>query len=319
MQQPTNINERSKEFTMNAVDSEKTPARKKSAGFIKRNISGWVLILPTFLFFVFLVWRPIIIGIMYSFFDLRGFEPVAFVGLENYRQVLSDSNFLSTLKNTVEYVIWSLIIGLPLPFVAAVMLNEALHGKQYFKISLYLPCVLPGMAAYLLWSMIYGENQAGLINSVLRLFGTEPMQFLSNKTLVIPLIIVMMSWKNFGGTMIMYLATLQGADQSLYEAARLDGAGFWQRIKAVTWPHCRGILLLLAVKQIIGIFGITEQPLVMTGGGPNGASLSLGLTNYYYAFKYGAMQKSLALGVITFVMLMGLTVVYFKIDKKINE
>ena len=117
----------------------------------------------------------------------------------------------------------------------------------------------------------------------------------------------------------MYLATLQGTNQSLYEAARLDGAGFWQRVRHITWPHCRGIILLLAVKQIIGVFSVTEQPMVMTGGGPNGASMSLGLTNYYYAFKYGAMQKSLALGVITFVILSGLTVVYFKLDKKINE
>lgn len=295
-----------------------TPTKKKTA-FFKKNLSGWLLILPTVLFFVFLVWRPIIIGIVYSFFDLRGFEPTAFAGLENYRQVLSDTNFLVTLKNTVWYVIWSLIIGLPLPLVAAVMLNEALHGKQYFKISLYLPAVLPGMAAYLLWSMIYGENSAGLINSMLQIFGAEPIKFLSNKMLVIPLLIIMMSWQGFGGTTIMYLATLQSVDKSLYEAARLDGAGFWSRVKNVTWPHCRGIVLLLGVRQIISVFGVTEQPMVMTGGGPNGASMTLGLTNYYYAFKYGSMQKSLALGVVTFVILAGLTVVYFKLDKKIND
>lgn len=304
---------------MKTNNSVTAPMGKKRSGFIRKNLSGWALILPTVLFFVFLVWRPIIIGIAYSFFNLRGFEPTSFAGLENFRQVLGDTNFIVTLKNTVWYVIWSLIIGLPLPFVAAVMLNEALHGKQYFKISLYLPCVLPGIAAYLLWGMIYGENQAGLINSVLQVFGMGPMQFLSNKAIVIPLIIIMMSWQGFGGTTIMYLATLQGTNQSLYEAARLDGAGFWQRVRHITWPHCRGIILLLAVKQIIGVFSVTEQPMVMTGGGPNGASMSLGLTNYYYAFKYGAMQKSLALGVITFVILSGLTVVYFKLDKKINE
>lgn len=296
----------------------KTSASSK-ASFFKKNLSGWLLILPTVLFFVFLVWRPIIIGMVYSFFDLRGVEPTSFVGFDNYRQVLSDTNFLVTLKNTVFYVLWSLVIGLPLPFVAAVMLNEALHAKQYFKISLYLPAVLPGMAVYLLWTMIYGESSAGLINSVLQAIGLDNAQFLSNKNLVIPLIVVMMSWQGFGGTTIMYLATLQGVDQSLYEAARLDGAGFWSRVKNVTWPHCRGIILLLAVRQIISVFSVTEQPMVMTGGGPNGASMTLGLTNYYYAFKYGAMQKSLALGVVTFLILAGLTIVYFKLDKKISD
>ena len=286
---------------------------------LKSNLSGWVLILPTVLFFTFLVWRPILVGIGYSFFDLRGFEPLKFVGLKNYAQVLNDTNFLRTLKNTVMYVVWSLIIGLPLPFVAAVMLNEMLHAKQYFKISTYLPCVLPGMATYLLWKLIYGEGTNGLINSLLYFIGVKPLPFLASETAVIPLIVIMMSWQGFGGTMIMYLATLQGVDSSLYEAARIDGAGFWKRITTVTFPHCRGIILLLAVRQIISVFSVTEQPMVMTGGGPGGASMTLGLTNYYYAFKYGAMQKSLALGVITFMILIGLTVVYFVLDKKINE
>lgn len=294
-------------------------SKKKLQGIFKRNIGGWMLILPTILIFVLFVWRPILIGIGYSFFDLNGFTPTKFVGVDNYIRVLSDTNFLKTLWNTVQYVLWSLVLGLPLPFVVAVMLNEMRFGKQYFKITSYLPCVLPGMAVYLLWSMVYGESSSGLINSVLNVFGIENMKFLSNSTMVIPYIILMMTWNAFGGTMIMYLATLQSVDTSLYEAARIDGANFWQRIVHVLFPHCRGIILLLAVKQVIGVFAITEQPMVMTGGGPNGASLSIGLTNYYYAFKYGQMQNSLALGVVSFIFLVGLTVVYFKLDKKIND
>ena len=286
---------------------------------IGKNIAGWILILPTVLVFIVFVWRPIIIGIGYSFFDLTGFTPDQFVGFDNCVNVLSDTNFLKTLGNTIQYVLWSLVLGLPLPFAAAVMINEMRARKQYFKITTYLPCVLPGMAVYLLWSMIYGESASGLINSFLGLFGIEHMQFLSNDRLVIPYIILMMTWQSFGSTTIMYLATLQGVDTALYEAARLDGANFWQRIVHVLFPYCRGIILLLAVRQVIGVFAVTEQPMVMTGGGPNGASLSLGLTNYYYAFRYGQMQNSLALGVITFIALVGLTVIYFKLDKKIND
>ena len=291
----------------------------KNLNSFKTNLSGWILVIPTIFMFVFLVWRPIIIGIVYSFFDLNGFEPSKFVGLENFRQVLSDTNFIQTLKNTVFYVIWSLILGLPLPFVAAVMMNEMMHAKQYFKITTYLPAILPGMAVYLLWRFIYGESSGGLINSLLYYIGLQPLPFLASEKAVIPLIVIMMTWSGFGGTLIMYLATLQGVNQSLYEAARIDGAGFFRRIATVTFPHCRGIILLLAVRQIISVFSVTEQPMVMTGGGPAGASMSLGLTNYYYAFKYGSMQKSLALGVITFVLLVGLTLIYFKLDKKINE
>lgn len=293
--------------------------RTKLLENIKKNLSGWGLLLPTIVFFVIFVWRPILIGIGYSFFDLRGFDPVEFTGLKNYKQVLSDTNFLRTLKNTLWYVVWSLIIGLPLPFITAVMINEMRHLKQYFKITAYLPGILPGMAVYLLWKNIYGETANGLINSLLYYLGFDTLPFLASETAVIPLIIIMMTWQGFGGTMIMYLASLQTIDKTLYEAARIDGAGFWRRFMTITFPECRGIILLLAVKQIMGVFSVTEQPMVMTGGGPGGASLTLGLTNYYYAFKYGAMQKSLALGVITFIILSGLTIVYFRLDKKIND
>lgn len=286
---------------------------------IRKNIPGWALIVPTVLLFTFLVWRPIIMGVTYSFFDLQGFEPIEFAGFDNYKQVLKDTNFTKTLMNTFSYVVWSLIIGLPLPFVAAVMMNEMLHAKQYFKITTYLPAVLPAVATYLLWKLIYGESEGGLINSLLYFVGVQPLPFLASEVAVIPLLVIMMSWSGFGGTLIMYLATLQSVNNSLYEAARLDGAGFWRRFTTVTLPHCRGIILLLAVRQVISVFQVTEQPMVMTGGGPAGASLSLGLTNYFYAFKYGAMDKSLALGVITFCILVGLTIVYFMLDKKINE
>lgn len=293
--------------------------RSKLLTDIKKNLSGWGLLLPTVVFFVIFVWRPILIGVSYSFFDLKGFEPVEFIGLKNYEQVLSDTNFLRTLKNTVWYVVWSLVIGLPLPFITAVMINEMRHAKQYFKITAYLPGILPGMAVYLLWKNIYGETANGLINSLLYYLGFDTLPFLASETAVIPLIIIMMTWQGFGGTMIMYLASLQTIDKTLYEAARIDGAGFWRRFMTITFPECRGIILLLAVRQIMSIFSVTEQPMVMTGGGPGGASLTLGLTNYYYAFKYGSMQKSLALGVITFIILSGLTIVYFRLDKKIND
>ena len=117
----------------------------------------------------------------------------------------------------------------------------------------------------------------------------------------------------------LYLAALQGMDQSLFEAARIDGAGFVRRFWHILMPHMRGIILLLAIRQIIGIFQITEQPLVMTGGGPNGASMSLGLTNYFYAFRYGQFDKSMTLGVISFLFLLILTFVYFRIERKFNE
>lgn len=298
---------------------QSTAKNKPVSGLLRRNISGWLLIIPSIILFVFIIWRPIIIGISYSFFDLQGFKPVEFVGFKNFAEVLNDTNFIKTLINTVGYVFWSLIIGFPLPFICAVMLNELVHMKGYFKITTYLPVVIPTIATAFIWKMVYMDGPGGLLNMLLYYFGIEPMGWLSNKTLVIPLIVVSMSWSGFGSTLIMYLATLQGINQELYEAARLDGAGFFKRIKHVLFPHMRGVVLLLAIRQIIGVFSVAEQPLAMTGGGPNGASMSLGLTNYYYAFRYSQYDKSMALGVITFCLLLVLTFVYFGLDRRIEE
>lgn len=294
--------------------------KKKSLGTVLgKNLPGWILIVPTILLFTLIVWRPIGIAMGYSFFELRGFEPVEFVGLKNFKEVLTDTNFLKTLFNTVQYVFWSLVIGFPLPFIVAVMMNEMVKTKGLFKFVTYLPVIVPAMANYLIWKFIYADGGGGLLNMFLSFLGVGPMEWLSNSKLAIPLMIIAMTWHGFGGTVVLYLASLQGVNQSLYEAAQLDGAGVFTRVKTVMMPHMYGILILNFVRQIINIFQISEMPMVMTGGGPNGATLSLGLTNYYYAFKYSQFDKSMALGVVTFVLLLGLTFVYFKLDKKINE
>ncbi len=293
--------------------------RGKTLNKISRNAPGWLLMAPTIVLFFCLSWRPIIVAFSYSFYDIKNFEPVKFVGFENFRQILTDTKFLKTLWNTAQYVLWSLLIGLPLPFLTAVAINEMIKSKSFFRVVTYLPALIPGMAVFLIWRFIYNDGSIGLLNSIRWFFGLAPTNWLSNPDLTIPLIVIMMSWNGFGGTVIMYLATLQGVDQSLYEAAELDGAGIFSKFKAVLLPHTYGTLALCFVRQIISVAQVTEQPMVMTGGGPNYASMSLGLTNYYYAFKYGQMEKSMALGVVTFLILLGLTFLYFKMDKKINE
>ena len=211
------------------VIKEKAP-KKKVSNIVKRNLSGWLLIIPSLFLFFFLVWRPIGIGIGYSFFRLEGFTPTEFVGFKNFTDVLTDSNFIQTLLNTCGYVFWSLVIGFPLPFICAVMTNELMHAKGYFKITTYLPVIIPSIATCLIWKMVYMDGEGGLLNMLLYYLGIGPQGWLSDKSLTIPLIIISMTWNGFGSSLIIYLAQLQGINQELYEAARLDGAGFFRRI-----------------------------------------------------------------------------------------
>lgn len=125
-----------------------------------------------------------------------------------------------------------------------------------------------------------------------------------------------MTWRGFGSTMLIYLASLQGINKDLYEAASIDGAGFVQKIRYIQYPALKSLMGLILVKQIIGVFQIMQEPLAMTGGGPNNASMSLMLSSYNYGFKYFQVGRSMAVGTITFLILTVLTIIYQVMSRK---
>lgn len=291
----------------------KSPVRLKKVDMV-----AWILCVPFIFSLYFFHIRPIIIGLSYSFCEMKGFSPIGFAGLDNFISVIRDTAFIKTLINTVMYTVWSLVIGFWVPIFVAVIVNELVHFRGTLKVMMYLPCIVPSLAASLIWYFFYQPGQAGVLNQVILMFGGEPQVWLQDKNLVIPLIIISMTWRGFGSTVVFYLAALQGINQELYEATRVDGAGIIQRAKTITLPHLAPIALLMFVKQIIGIFQIQSEPMLMTGGGPNGASLSLNLQSYYYMFTYFQTGRALALGTITFAILMITNIFYFRIEKKLE-
>lgn len=279
----------------------------------------WALLLPTVFTLILCHWNPIIRGMMTSLFQTKGFKLVEFAGLQNFKNVLTDTMFLTTLSNTVQYVVWSFVIGMLPPLAIAIALNEVVHFKQGFKILTYLPAIAPGLAASLIWMNIFSPSSGGLLNMVLNYFNLPTSQWLLNEKLTIPLIVVSMTWKGYGATMLLYLSALQSVSQDMYEAAVIDGAGIWRRIFKITVPHLAPTMLLMLVNQVIGVFQIFEQPLVMTDGGPNNASLTLGLTSYKMAFSYMQVDRSMALGTVSFLILLVATLFYFWMQKRLED
>ena len=182
-----------------------------------------------------------------------------------------------------------------------------------------MPAVVPTIAVSVLWTNIYAPDSAGLLNMLLQKFNIEPQQWLNNEKMVIPLLIVSSTWSGFGSTILYYLAAIQSVNTELYEATRIDGTGFFGRVRYIIIPHMAPIILLMLVRNIIGIFQILDAPMVMTSGGPNGASTTLALTAYNYAFKFNRAGEGLATNVITFICLIGLTFVYYRAEKKFGE
>ncbi len=257
-------------------------------------------------------------GAFYSLFKLRGYTPVEFVGFDNYIKVLTDTNFLNALTNTVQYVLWELLLGFIPPVFVAIMLNEIRRGHKMLKFAIYFPTIVPGIVTAMMWRLMYEPNTSGLINGILAHLGISAQPFLNSSSSVIFWICVSMAWGGLGGNMIYYLAGLQGINSELYEAASIEGAGIFKRMWHITLPQISGIIFLFVVRMVIKVFQTFEVPLAMTDGGPNGASLTLGLQSYRYAFENFKVEYALALGMIQFILLIGITIFYFRMQNKID-
>ena len=212
---------------------------------------GWVFIIPSFILFAFFVWEPMLYGVVLSFSKLRAFDIVGFAGLENYRYVFSHPYFAKALLNTVQYAFWSLIIGYLVPIIVAIILNEVVHAQRFFKFVAYFPALVPAVAALLMWQFLLTPGQEGIINSILSQLGIAPLQFLQNPNWTIPLLIMTLTWKSAGSTTMVYLASLQGINGELYEAASLDGAGVWSKLRYITLPGIFNTARLMLIMQMI--------------------------------------------------------------------
>ena len=288
---------------------------------IKNDIDAWILMLPMVIILYLFVWRSTIFGFVWSLFKLNGFRIIKFCGLDNYIKVLKHTQFLPILWNTFQYVLWSFVVGFFPPLFVAIMLNEVIHFKQGFRVLIYLPSVIPGIAGMLIWYFMYYPDQSGLLNMILMKMGLEPFEWLNNQHFVKLGIIIYQTWASFAGTMLLYYAALQGVSIEVYEAALMDGAGPFRRLWNVTRPSIDGLLLINIVRQIISVFQIMEAPMAMTGGGPNGASTSISYQLYQYGFNSGGKGtgQAMALGVIIFLILILATVFYFWFNKRIED
>lgn len=303
---------------MIAEKNVKEKLKRKSGQKARVTLSAWMLLLPAVIVLYLMIWRPSVMGIVWSFFKMKGYTPVKFIGIENYIRVISDAQFLPVLWNTVQYVFWSFVIGFIPPLIIAFLLNEMVHFRNLLRTTIYLPAILPGITILLLWYFMYSPNETGMLNMILIKLGFDPYIWLNDARFTIIYIVIQMTWAGFPGTMFLYYTTIQGIDGTLYEAATIDGAGPFKRFIHVSIPQISGLLILNIVRQIISVFQVMQAPMVMTGGGPNGASTSLGYQLYQYGFVQGRVGQALALGTITFVILIIATLFYFYMNKKVE-
>jgi multiple sugar transport system permease protein len=274
-----------------------------------------VFLLPMLLVFGAFSWYPIVRTVIMSLQQTNLVAPPTWVGLDNFRTVLSDPLLPIAIKNTAKFLLLALIFGYPIPLAAAVLMSEVRRFGGIYSALAYLPVVIPPVVAVLLWKTFYDASPTGAFNTVLGWVHLGPYPWLQSATWAMPSLVLEATWANAGATIIIYLAALTGVNRELYEASAVDGAGLWRKVWHVTMPQLRGVLLLTLILQIIATAQVFLEPYLFTSGGPTNSTLTVILLIYDYAFgnslggDYGAAT---ALSLMLAVFLALLSAIYLR-------
>lgn len=286
---------------------------------LRRDLFAWLLMIPGLILFAFFVWGPLLDTVKMSFYETKGMNLGKFVGLANYKKLLVQPAYKIAWGNTVKYTICSLFVGLAVPVVIAALITEVTHFKGFFRVAAYYPNVIPSIAAVMIFTFFFGTGNSGVLNILLAKIGVGPINFLTNKKTVIFWIVVAMTWKAAGSTALVYMSSISGISPDLYEAATIDGASPIRRFFSVTMPTVLRTGKTMLILQILAVFQILYEPMMMTNGGPNNASISILQLVYQLAFNQMKFSQAAALSVEVCIILIFLTVVYYAVANSVDK
>ncbi|MEU5339787.1 sugar ABC transporter permease [Streptomyces sp. NPDC020766] len=279
---------------------------------------AYAFLLGGLLCFALFSWYPAIRAVVIAFQKYTpGAEP-EWVGTANFTRVFADPEFAAAWRNTLTFTLLALLVGFAVPFALALVLNELRHAKAFFRVVVYLPVMIPPVVSALLWKWFYDPG-AGLANEALRFLNLPTSNWSNGADTALVSLVLVATWANLGGTVLIYLAALQSIPGELYEAAELDGANIWQRIRHVTIPQTRFVILMLMLLQIIATMQVFTEPFVITGGGPENATVTVLYLIYKYAFLYNDFGGACALSVMLLLLLSAFSAVYLRLTRSGEE
>jgi multiple sugar transport system permease protein len=281
---------------------------RKPAG--RRNVTGYIFIAPFILGFLLWFLIPALTSVWLAFQDWNMINPPEFVGLDNFRKLLSDELFWQALKVTTLYTVISVPLTMVLAFALALLMNTKVRGITTFRTLYYLPSIIPAVANAVLWAWFLNSD-FGLLNALLHAIGLPKVLWLQEPELALPALILMSLW-GLGGPMVTYLAGLQGIPNEFYEAAEIDGAGPWAKLWHVTIPLMSPVIFFNLIMGIIGTFQVFTAAYLITNGGPQNATLFYVLYVWRNAFQFLDMGYGAALAWVLFFIIMGLTTFIFR-------
>lgn len=274
---------------------------------------GYLYILPWFIGVLFLTIYPFINALYISFTDYNMVTEAGFVGLENYKNLFKDSDFLTSLASTLKYTVLTVPLQLAFALFIAFILNFKLKAIGFFRTAYYVPSLLGGnVAIAILWRFMFQPD--GFINRVLMAVQLKPVAWFSSPGGAMAVVVILKVWQ-FGSAMLIFLAALKDIPQELYEAASIDGSGKAHTFFRITIPLITPTIFFNLVMQLVNAFQEFNGPFLITGKGPLNATYLTSMFIYDYAFKYFNMGYASAASWVLFLLIMLVTLVLFGTQK----
>jgi len=251
---------------------------------------------------------PSLASLYYSLTNYSVVLPTRWVGVDNFGRLYDDSLFWRSLWNSAYFTFGNIPLNMIAGLTLAMTVNSYIRFRNFFRVVFYLPLVTSSIALSMVWLWLF-DPHFGLLNAFLRIMGLPPQQWLQSTSQAMPSIVLMSVWGGVGGTMLIYLAGLQGIPEQLYEAAQVDGATRWQSFWYITLPCLKPVTLYVLVTNIIGSFQIFGPIYAMTDGGPAFATTTIVHQIYINGFRYFSMGYGAAQSWVLFLLLLGLSIV----------
>ena len=283
--------------------------------------AGWAMASPALAAILLFFVLPAIASLFLSFtdFDIYALADIGnlrFVGFQNYERLLENPLFWKAMTNTLLFVAVGTPFIVALSLFAAMLVNSRwLTWRPVWRVALFAPYVTTLVATAVVWRYLL-HTRYGLLNYLLSFFGVPPVDWLGSPTASLPAILLFVGWKTFGYNMIIFLAALQTVPRELDEAARIDGAGWFMRLRHVTLPAIAPTVLLVSVLTVAGMFQLFAEPYVMTQGGPAQSTVTILYFMYEEGFKWWNLGSGAAVAFLLFLCILAVTLVQLRLAKR---
>jgi len=285
---------------------------------VKSTFVAYTFLAPSLIGLAIFTLFPVLLSLVTSFSTWNftaGLSGIQFTGIKNFTALFGDQWFLASLKNNLIYTVVTVPVTMAIALILATVVEQYVYGKNFIRLLIFIPNIISGVVVSYIWRVLL-SNQGALNTFISWIFGPDLPQWLGDPHWAFPAIMLMGIWSGIGYVFILYMAGLQNISESLYEAAKLDGAGGWKQFIHITIPMIRPVSFFILITQMIFSFRVFTQIQILTHGGPGTSTSVLAYYIYVTAFQYYKMGYAAAMTWVVFIIIMIFTLIQWRYQNR---